>query len=99
MSSNSFSKDINTPIISSISFNSINYSDNNLSEENYTSFLREYVFSQPEYTFAVATEKEKDFLLTSAVRSRFPTISGSIINDEVLDRKIDDFSSKKKKTR
>tara|TARA_B100000575_G_scaffold51626_1_gene38348 strand:- start:9388 stop:10728 length:1341 start_codon:yes stop_codon:yes gene_type:complete len=97
LSSNLTSEDINTPIISSISFNSINYSDEKLSEESYTSFLREYVFSQPEYTFAVATEREKDYLLTSAVRSRFPTISGSIINDEVLDRKIDDFSSIRKR--
>lgn len=97
LSSNLKSEDINTPIISSISFNSINYSNEKLSEESYTSFLREYVFSQPEYTFAVATEREKDYLLTSAVRSRFPTISGSIINDEVLDRKVDDFSSIRKR--
>lgn len=97
LGNSSFSKDIDTPTVSSVSFNSINYSEKKLSEESYTSFLREYIFSQPEYTFAVATEKEKDFLLTSAVRSRFPTISGSIVNDEVLDRKIDDFTSIRKR--
>ena len=36
-------------------------------------------------------------MLTSAVRSRFPSISGRVINDEVLDRNIEDFSSIRKR--
>ena len=45
----------------------------------------------------MAGEYEKKYLLTSAVRSRFPTISGSIVNDEVLDRNVDDFTSIRKR--
>lgn len=91
------SKELDIPYVTSITFSSISFSEKNISEEDYVSFIRDHIFSQPEYTYAVANEKEKDYLLTSAVRSRFPTISGSIINDEVLDRKIDDFSSIRKR--
>ena len=83
--------------ISSISFNSLPVNEKSLLKNKYIDFIRSHIFSQPEYAFALAGENEKKYLLTSAVRSRFPTISGSIINDEVLDRNVDDFTSIRKR--
>ena len=92
---NSEEVDINN--ISSISFNSLPLSEKSLTENDYIDFIKSHIFSQPEFAFALAGENEKKYLLTSAVRSRFPTISGSIINDEVLDRNVDDFTSIRKR--
>jgi len=91
------STEIDVKNLSSISFNSLPVDEKSLSEEEYVDFIRNHIFSQPEYAFALAGESEKKYLLTSAVRSRFPTISGSIINDEVLDRNVDDFTSIRKR--
>ena len=79
------------------SFSSTQFTEKDISEEDYTDFIKDHIFSQPEYTYAIASENEKNYLLTSAVRSRFPSISGSVINDEVLDRNIDDFNSIRKR--
>ena len=92
-----FGQEIGINEISIKSFTSIDYAQNSLTEEEYNSFVREHIFSQPEFTYAIASEREKDYLLTSAVRSRFPSISGRVINDEVLDRNIEDFSSIRKR--
>mgnify|MGYP001277660022 CR=1 FL=1 len=92
---NSEEVDINN--ISSISFNSLPVTEKSLTENDYIDFIKSHIFSQPEFAFALAGENEKKYLLTSAVRSRFPTISGSIINDEVLDRNVDDFTSIRKR--
>ena len=83
--------------LNTLSFNSIEYDEKFLDEELYSEFLREYIFSQPEFKYATAIQNEKSLLLTSARRERFPTLSGRVINDEVLDRKIDDFSSLRKR--
>jgi len=91
------SEEVDIDNISSISFNSLPVNEKSLKENDYIDFIKSHIFSQPEYAFALAGENEKKYLLTSAVRSRFPTISGSIVNDEVLDRNVDDFTSIRKR--
>ena len=83
--------------IKSISFSSLDFQNNLIDEESYLNFIRDHIFDQPEFKFAMAIQNEKRLLLRSANRERFPTISGRVINDEVLDRKIEDFSSLRKR--
>ena len=83
--------------IQTLSFASIAKDDNFLNEDDYVEFIKDHIFSQPEFKFASAIRNEKKLLLRSANRERFPTISGRIINDEVLDRKINDFNSIRKR--
>lgn len=83
--------------IKSISFSSSEFSKEYLDEESYINFIKDHIFVQPEYKFASAIQNEKRLLLRSANRERLPTISGRVINDEVIDRKINDFSSIRKR--
>ena len=83
--------------IQTLSFASIAKDDNFLDEDSYVEFIKDHIFNQPEFKFASAIQNEKRLLLRSANRERFPTISGRIINDEVLDRKINDFNSIRKR--
>ena len=83
--------------IQALSFSSISEESKSLNEEEYLEFIKEHIFNQPEFQFASAMQNEKRFLLKSANRERFPSISGRIINDEVIDRKIDDFNSLRKR--
>ena len=83
--------------LQTLSFVSIAKDDNFLNEDDYIEFIKNHIFDQPEFKFASAIQNEKKLLLRSANRERFPTISGRIINDEVLDRKINDFNSIRKR--
>src|SRR6056300_156629 len=83
--------------IQTLSFASIAKDNNFLNEDDYVEFIKDHIFSQPEFRFASAIRNEKKLLLRSANRERFPSISGRIINDEVLDRKINDFNSIRKR--
>ena len=83
--------------LQTLSFVSIAKDDNFLNEDDYVEFIKNHIFDQPEFKFASAIQNEKKLLLRSANRERFPTISGRIINDEVLDRKINDFNSIRKR--
>jgi len=83
--------------INAISFNSILYHDEFLDEQSYIDFLREHIFSQPEFKYASAIKNEKDLLLKSAKRERLPTLSGRVINDESFDRNVEDKSSIRKR--
>tara|TARA_B110000444_G_scaffold159526_1_gene149155 strand:- start:358 stop:1692 length:1335 start_codon:yes stop_codon:yes gene_type:complete len=90
-------KDANIENISSLSFNLPLIIKESINEDDYIDLIKNHIFSQPEYAFAMAGERQKNYMLTSAVRGRFPSISGSIINDEVLDRNVDDISSLRKR--
>jgi len=83
--------------IQSISFSSIDYNKEFLADEEYSTFIKDHIFLQPEFKFASASQNEKRLLLRSANRERFPSLSGRVINDEVLDRKIDDLTSIRKR--
>ncbi len=92
-----FSKKIDIYNINSLSFNALDFDNKFLSEEEYSNFIKDHIFSQPEFKYALASQNEKRLLLRSANRERFPTLSGRVINDEVIDRKIDDLSSLRKR--
>ncbi|MDA8893283.1 TolC family protein [Hyphomicrobiales bacterium] len=83
--------------IQSSSFSSFNYEKKFLTEEIYSDFIKDHIFVQPEFKYASAIQNEKNLLLRSANRERFPSISGRVINDEVLDRKVNDFNSIRKR--
>ena len=83
--------------INTISFNSIEYHEEFLDEGRYIDFLRDHIFSQPEFKYASAIKNEKDLLLRSARRERFPTLSGTIVNDESIDRNVSDVNSLRKR--
>ncbi len=83
--------------IKSISFSSSEFSTKYLDEESYLNFIRDHIFVQPEFKFASAVQNEKRLLLRSANRERLPIITGRVINDEIIDRKINDFSSIRKR--
>jgi len=53
------STEIDVKNLSSISFNSLPVDEKSLSEEEYVDFIRNHIFSQPEYAFALAGESEK----------------------------------------
>ncbi|MFL2823848.1 MAG: TolC family protein [Alphaproteobacteria bacterium] len=79
------------------SFIGINDLNNYLSEDDYKEIIRTSIFDQPEFRYINALSAEEGFNLKFAKRDRFPTISGNIINDESLDRNIDDTSSVRKR--
>jgi len=98
--SNNFAKDlIEAPYVNieSVAFNSIDYNEEFFTDEDYISFINEHIFLQPEFKYAAANRNEKRLLLRSANRERFPILSGRVVNDEVLDRKIDDLTSIRKR--
>ena len=92
----SHAEDLRTNI-NTISFNATQYHKEFIDEEAYIEFLREHIFSQPEFKYASAIKNEKDLLLKSAKRERFPTLSGRVINDESIDRNVEDISSLRKR--
>jgi|TARA_B110000444_G_scaffold65045_1_gene60903 outer membrane protein TolC len=66
-------------------------------QNDYIDFIRSKLFEQPEFRYAVSLSSEQEFNLKFAKRNRFPTISGSIINDESIERNIKDTSSVRKR--
>ena len=66
-------------------------------EENYFSFLRENIITQPEFLYANSNVEEKNQSLKFAKRQRFPELSMRIINDKVIDRNVSDFTSIRKR--
>ena len=78
------------------------YSDINdinffIAENDYLDFIRSNLFDQPEFRYAVSLSSEQEYNLKYAKRNRFPTISGSIINDESIERNIKDNQSVRKR--
>lgn len=66
-------------------------------EEDYKDVIRASLFSQPEFEYINALSAEEGFNLKYAKRDVLPIISGNIINDESLDRNINDLTSVRKR--
>ena len=66
-------------------------------EDDYKEIIRASIFDQPEFKYINSLSAEENFNLKFARRDRFPTISGNIINDESLDRNIEDITSVRKR--
>ena len=68
-----------------------------IDESDFFDLIRSSIFDQPEFDYSTSLTKEQEFNLKFARRSRFPTISGNIINDESFERNISDLSSVRKR--
>lgn len=68
-----------------------------INEEEYFDFLRISVLTQPEYLYANSNDIEKSESLKFAKRQRLPELSVKVINDKVIDRKITDRNSLRKR--
>lgn len=80
-----------------LSFSMLNKYFRTTEEENYFSFLRENIITQPEFLYANSNVEEKNQSLKFAKRQRFPELSMRIINDKVIDRNVSDFTSIRKR--
>lgn len=99
-------------VIFLISFNSIAHSNEKdsfivfkdindlklyIDEGDYKDIIRSSLLDQPEFQYINSLSAEENFNLKYAQRNRLPIISGSIINDESLERNIKDLNSVRKR--
>jgi outer membrane protein TolC len=68
-----------------------------ISEDEYFSFIRDSIITQPEFLYANSNYIEKNQTLKFSKRQRWPEISTRIINDHILDRSIEETSSIRKR--
>jgi hypothetical protein len=68
-----------------------------VSENDFFDFLRISIIQQPEYSYALSDVVEKKMLLKFQQRHRYPDLSLRLINDKVLSRDVNDFSSIRKR--
>ena len=68
-----------------------------IEERDYKDFIRSSLFQQPEFRYINSLSAEEKFNLKFAKRERFPTINGNIVNDESIERNIEDISSVRKR--
>lgn len=78
-------------------FKNINDLSLYIDESNYKDQIRTTLLDQPEFQYINSLSAEESFNLKYAQRNRFPVISGNIINDESLDRNIEDLFSVRKR--
>jgi len=68
-----------------------------IQELDYFNFLRISIIEQPEYAYSISDVTEKGMLVKFQKRNRYPELSGRIINDRVISRDVDDFTSLRKR--
>tara|TARA_B100000212_G_C27369233_1_gene531806 strand:+ start:946 stop:2307 length:1362 start_codon:yes stop_codon:yes gene_type:complete len=68
-----------------------------INQNEFFDFLRMSIIQQPEYSYAMSDVVEKKMLLKFQQRHRYPDLSLRLINDKVLSRDVDDFSSIRKR--
>jgi hypothetical protein len=68
-----------------------------ISQNNYFTFIRQSILEQPEYAYSISSLTEKNMLLKYERRTRYPDLSLRVINDKVISRDVDDFSSLRKR--
>lgn len=80
-----------------LSFDGIKNINLFINENDYKDIIRSSLFEQPEFQYITSLSAEQNFYLKYAKRNRFPSISGQIINDESIERNINDLSSVRKR--
>tara|TARA_B110000003_G_scaffold243366_1_gene251762 strand:- start:199 stop:1551 length:1353 start_codon:yes stop_codon:yes gene_type:complete len=80
-----------------LSFSKINLGSSTINESDYYDFLRESIIKQPEFLYANSNFIEKNQSLKYAQRQRWPELSVKIINDHILDRKVSELTSLRKR--
>tara|TARA_B100001063_G_C16763110_1_gene557071 strand:- start:389 stop:1768 length:1380 start_codon:yes stop_codon:yes gene_type:complete len=79
------------------SFSAVKNIVKTVDEDFYINFMKENIINQPEFKSSFAFSEEKRLLVLSAKRDFFPTINTRIINDEIIDRSIDETNSIRKR--
>ena len=96
-SSNVYSIDNDLINNSSLSFSKINLQNSTINESDYFEFIRDSIITQPEFLYANSKFLEKNQALKFEQRQRWPELSVRIINDQVIDRKINELTSLRKR--
>tara|TARA_B100001996_G_scaffold383065_1_gene377256 strand:+ start:17113 stop:18450 length:1338 start_codon:yes stop_codon:yes gene_type:complete len=88
----------NSKIISqTVDFNNYNVVGSPITYEDYVDMIRIAVIEQPDYRSLIARQSAYNFDLRYERFQRLPSLSSSVRNDRIIDRKIDDFSSIRKR--
>ena len=96
-SSNVYSIDNDLINNSSLSFSKINLQNSTINESDYFEFIRDSIITQPEFLYANSKFLEKNQALKFEQRQRWPELSVRIINDQVIDRKVNELTSLRKR--
>ena len=80
-----------------LTFSNLRNVNSTISEDDYLNFIRTNIIKQPEYLFAISEVAEKNMSLKFANRLRWPDLSFQVINDESIDRDVDDIQSIRKR--
>ncbi len=80
-----------------IDFNNYNIIGSPITYEDYVDMIRIAVISQPDYRSLIARKSSYNFDLRYERFQRLPKLNSSVRNDKIIDRKIDDFSSIRKR--
>ena len=80
-----------------LSFSKINLGSSTINETDYYDFIRESIITQPEFLYANSNFIEKNQSLKYAKRQRWPELSVKVINDHILDRKVSELTSLRKR--
>ena len=80
-----------------ITYNNIRGLFSTITQNEYLNFIRTSIIEQPEYLFSISQVSEKNMSLKYANRLRWPELSFQIINDQSLDRDIEDLFSIRKR--
>ena len=78
-------------------FSSLRSEGKTSSQIEYYDFLKMSIIEQPEYSHSISTVTEKNMLLKYEQRMRFPDLSLRVINDKIISRDVDDFTSLRKR--
>ena len=80
-----------------VDFNNYNVIGSPITYEEYVDMIRIAVISQPDYRSLIARKSSYDFDLRYERFQRLPKLNSSVRNDKIIDRKIDDFNSIRKR--
>ena len=80
-----------------LSFSKINLGSSTINETDYYDFIRESIITQPEFLYANSNFIEKNQSLKYAKRQRWPELSVKVINDHIIDRKVSELTSLRKR--
>jgi len=80
-----------------LSFSKINLGNDTINQSDYYDFIRESIITQPEFLYANSNFIEKNQSLKYTQKQRWPELSVRVINDHIIDRKVSELSSLRKR--
>ncbi len=95
--SNDFSDSSAQFVASAPTFSSLRNESGTVLQNEYFEFIRMSIIEQPEYSFSISSVEEKNMLLRYEKRTRLPDLSVRVINDKIISRDVDDFTSIRKR--